>query len=231
MMQARLLPLRFCCVLLFVVAVSRYAGAASVSENLGEALLPAEADDSVDVPTESQPAPPAGLLDEGLLDELFGTDPQRSESPFGRPLRIVLRQMKVAQRRIAERDTSGQASTAQQLALAELDTMIAELAQAKQQCKAAGGGGSQGQQSSSGQNAAGQTPGGAGGTTSSSPTAVAESENVRNLIRDLWGHLPPREREQVLQPLREDFLPEYAERIEAYFRELAEPSESPVGAQ
>ncbi len=47
------------------------------------------------------------------------------------------------------------------------------------------------------------------------------------LIKDLWGNLPERQREQILQPLSETFLPEYAEEIEAYFRTLAEPAISP----
>jgi len=47
------------------------------------------------------------------------------------------------------------------------------------------------------------------------------------LIKDLWGNLPERQREQILQPLSETFLPKYAEEIEAYFRTLAEPAISP----
>jgi len=42
-------------------------------------------------------------------------------------------------------------------------------------------------------------------------------------MKDLWGKLPERQRQQMLQPLREDFLPKYASEIEAYFRALANP--------
>lgn len=56
--------------------------------------------------------------------------------------------------------------------------------------------------------------------TRNSPTEKTASQ----LINDLWGNLPPRQREQILQPLGETFLPKYAEEIQAYFRELAQPA-------
>ena len=43
------------------------------------------------------------------------------------------------------------------------------------------------------------------------------------MVKDLWGKLPERQREQILQPLSEEFLPKYASEIEAYFRALADP--------
>ncbi len=46
------------------------------------------------------------------------------------------------------------------------------------------------------------------------------------LVKDLWGNLPERQREQILQPLGEKFLPKYAEEIKAYFRALAEPDKT-----
>ncbi|NOY30368.1 MAG: hypothetical protein GXP28_09390 [Planctomycetes bacterium] len=62
----------------------------------------------------------------------------------------------------------------------------------------------------------------------SSPTRQNQNrsteETTTQLINDLWGNLPQRQREQILQPLSETFLPKYAEAIEAYFRELAEPT-------
>ena len=47
------------------------------------------------------------------------------------------------------------------------------------------------------------------------------------LVKDLWGHLPERQRQQILQPLSEDFLPKYATEIEEYFRALADPDRRP----
>jgi hypothetical protein len=44
-------------------------------------------------------------------------------------------------------------------------------------------------------------------------------------MKDIWGQLPERQQEELLQPLSEEFLPEYAADIEEYFRTLANPSE------
>ena len=40
-----------------------------------------------------------------------------------------------------------------------------------------------------------------------------------------WGHLPPREREEIIQGIAEDALESYRELIERYYRALAETEE------
>lgn len=69
------------------------------------------------------------------------------------------------------------------------------------------------------------------GTSDGSDDLAASLEATGDLVRDLWGHLPERQRQQILQPLSEDFLPKYSAEIEEYFRALADPerrtSESP----
>ena len=60
-------------------------------------------------------------------------------------------------------------------------------------------------------------------TASTHQMSQGVSEEVATqLIKDLWGNLPQRQREQILQPLSETFLPKYAEEIQAYFRKLAQ---------
>lgn len=54
---------------------------------------------------------------------------------------------------------------------------------------------------------------------------IDSREQVAALVDELWGHLPERQREQILQPLGADFLPEYSEDIKEYFRALASPAE------
>ena len=47
--------------------------------------------------------------------------------------------------------------------------------------------------------------------------AMASSQDVAamsRLVKDLWGQLPRRDRDQMLQPLNEQFVPEYADEIE-----------------
>jgi hypothetical protein len=45
---------------------------------------------------------------------------------------------------------------------------------------------------------------------------------MQELLKDLWGHLPERVREQLLQAPTDEFLPKYQLEIEKYFRRLAE---------
>jgi hypothetical protein len=49
-----------------------------------------------------------------------------------------------------------------------------------------------------------------------------DAETVKSLIKDTWGHLPERDREQVLQHSPEQFLPQYEVMIERYYKRLAE---------
>ena len=73
----------------------------------------------------------------------------------------------------------------------------------------------------------GQKPGAKPGESAATTASVATAEPVDHaaigrLVRDVWGTLPERQRDEMLQPLAEEFLPEYAADIEAYFEALAE---------
>lgn len=52
-----------------------------------------------------------------------------------------------------------------------------------------------------------------------------DMQNMNELMRQVWGHLPQREREQMLQSTVDVFLPKYSTMIEEYFRRLAEMPE------
>jgi hypothetical protein len=55
---------------------------------------------------------------------------------------------------------------------------------------------------------------------------AASRASISNLVKDVWGRLPDRQRQQVLQPLSEPFLPKYAADVEEYFRVLAEEADA-----
>jgi hypothetical protein len=59
---------------------------------------------------------------------------------------------------------------------------------------------------------------GPGGPTSQRP----DMARMRTLLQDLWGELPGRQRERMLQLPVEEFLPQYELLIEQYFKRLAE---------
>ena len=45
---------------------------------------------------------------------------------------------------------------------------------------------------------------------------------MRDLLKDIWGELPPRLRQQMMQSAVEKFLPKYELQIEEYFKTLSE---------
>ncbi len=51
-----------------------------------------------------------------------------------------------------------------------------------------------------------------------------DAADVHDLVGQVWGHLPQREREQMIQNAVDVFLPKYARLIEEYFRKLAAES-------
>jgi hypothetical protein len=52
--------------------------------------------------------------------------------------------------------------------------------------------------------------------------ARPDPELVKGMMKDTWGHLPQRAREEMLQNSPERFLPQYELLIERYYKRLAE---------
>jgi hypothetical protein len=139
-------------------------------------------------------------------------------------LKLVKDRMRTAESVLAARDASGRASSAQQEAVSELDAMIAKL---QKQCENCGGqcnkppGPPQNKSPKPG-GKKGAKPGETSAVAATKPAPPVDKAAVGNLVKNLWGRLPERQREELLQPLSEEFLPEYAADIEEYFRVLAE---------
>ena len=167
-------------------------------------------------------------LDEMLLQNL-GEDVGLEEQVKNKQLTKIVYHMKEA-RTLLKRLDSSRASLAQEEALSGLDAMIAELAQKKSQCS----GGAckkpskpKPDQKPGNQKKRGSNP--AASATATKTELIDKSTSlvaVGDLVRDLWGHLPERQREQILQPLGSEYLPKYAAEIEAYFRDLAQPNQA-----
>lgn len=158
---------------------------------------------------------------------------EQGAGPLEFRLQRVGEVMQAAQRALASEDFSGRASSAQQAAIEELDVMLTRLQRQCQEC--AGGDQTQriAQKSSPkpGQKP-GTKPGEAAAATASLPTAQpVDRQAVARLIRDVWGKLPQRQRDEILQPLAEEFLPEYAAEIEAYFEALAADRENATATE
>jgi len=156
--------------------------------------------------------------------------PQAAEDDW---LSKVVAHMQTAQTLLERSDESPSASAAQAEALTGLDAMIAELMQRQSQCSGGQcdkpGAPKPGKKphsskktssSKTGKNPAQSAP----ATANSGADLSTELAVAGELVKDLWGQLPERQREQILQPLSEEFLPKYASEIEAYFRALADSS-------
>jgi hypothetical protein len=50
------------------------------------------------------------------------------------------------------------------------------------------------------------------------------------MLKDIWGELPPRLRQQMMQSSIEKFIPKYELLIEEYFKALAEKQRDGGGA-
>jgi hypothetical protein len=48
---------------------------------------------------------------------------------------------------------------------------------------------------------------------------------MQELLKDVWGHLPDRLKEQMLQSPVDEFLPKYEFEIEEYFKALVKQQE------
>jgi hypothetical protein len=60
---------------------------------------------------------------------------------------------------------------------------------------------------------------------SNAAAARPDPELFRGMLKNTWGHLPARDREQVLQNTPDKFVPQYELLIEKYYRRLAEEQE------
>lgn len=156
------------------------------------------------------------------------------------PLGAIGQRMQTARKLISERDLSGQVTTVQKEIVSELDKLIEE---AEKQCKNCSSGNCNKPGQKPGQQASQRSqpkPGGASkpstAKTSSAATAAktsspkarqnssskADPVTDAQLMREVWGNLPQRMREQMLQSAPDDFLPKYRTEIERYYQKLAE---------
>jgi len=142
-----------------------------------------------------------------------------------------------AKQAAADAPTFQQAGEAQQQVVAQLDKLIAELSKQCKNCQC----NSPGQSPKPSQRSQ-KKPGKSSSAASSGKTAARDSTDrldstsakpvdkgdLEATVKDLWGHLPERSREQMMQSFSEEFLPKYELEIEQYYRRLSEEQvESP----
>lgn len=180
---------------------------------------------------EPEPTEPRDELDEELLRGL-GSDINLpgDENPLSR----IARQMREVEGRIGQKRSDEPTQRMQEQIIDEIDELIAQAR--RQASQSQGGSGQMGSRRSKpepGQQAQGGT-GGSGEGQSTGPSRDsserlrddelrrADMAEMNELLKNLWGHLPDREREQVINSTIERFVPKYELLIEEYFKRLVE---------
>jgi hypothetical protein len=191
-----------------------------------------------DLPSLKPQPKPSGKSGDGKTNKpesaiIDGEDlgqPGEDQDPFNR----IARRMKQVESRIAHDQAGTDTQQKQQQIMADLSALIEKL---NQQCQCQGGEckpGDKPQDSERSKPGKGSKP---GGSKSASNPARESSDRLRNEpatnpntnaeairqnMKDAWGNLPLRLREQMMQASVDEFLPKYELMIEQYFKRLAE---------
>ncbi len=167
-------------------------------------------------------------LDRKLLDQL-GVGEDLGQESGQAPLLALSKKMRNVERWISQSDTSTKTQDLQGEIINDLATMI-EIA--KKQCGSCSSNSNSqcdkpgtpkpGATQSGGQSAAKSAPRESSDDLNPAPEAVTQQEDNDALLKEAWGHLPARIREQIRSGAGIQFLPEYERLIEQYYRRLAE---------
>ncbi len=150
-----------------------------------------------------------------------GTEPQN-------PLAKIAERMRSVENKIAAHDTSAATQENQSLIVSDLESLLEAAKKAQQRGKPQGGKGSP----------SGQTGTGTGDAVAGPPRdstnriergtkEQAETADVKDLRRRIWGHLPEKLRDEMQESMSEQFLPKYERLIEEYYKRLAEERPAP----
>lgn len=184
----------------------------------------------------AQPPAMSRSLDQQLLEGLAppkptppaAENPSASQSASHPSLAGVVAKMRTVSAAIANRDTSQATQTLQRQIVGDLAALLKQPSQSQ---PPAGNQPSASEQSKQAAPGTGNpTPAQPGQSTtpgSAAESPAGEPVPVRQLLTRVWGHLPPKLREQLQASLSEQFLPQYESLIEDYYRRLAEDEAAP----
>lgn len=177
-----------------------------------------------------KPADKPADPDADVLDQLGrGTDVgEESTDPF----MMIGRQMRMAERLIGSRDASSTTQRIQRQIVEDIERLIEQMnQQAAEQQNASSQlqAGRPDEQPEPGSKAGSGEHPGTSKPSQESETQVRQREasdarlaSMMETLQQVWGHLPPRVREQMQSGMAEEFLPQYERLIEHYYQRLAE---------
>jgi hypothetical protein len=223
---------------------------ATGSESLGGKLLddlnPSQfappAPSPVPAPQPSEPAPTRQSFQKRIVPDL--SDDVGGED-IGQPsgsavLARIEEKMGTAKSLLHQSKAPDKAGEVQQQVMADLDSLIAQLSkqcqggasQSNSECNSP----SQRTQASGAKPAA--KPGHGSAPARDSQTRIGRNDpgavdlgDREQLLKDVWGHLPPHAREQMLQSHSDEFLPQYELEIEQYYKRLSEENDNSSAIQ
>ncbi len=133
--------------------------------------------------------------------------------------------LQYANRKITNRAIDDLVLDRQDEAIELLDALIKEAEEKEKQC----GGGQGGGGNKRGGNSGGNRPSG-GAQRSSLPQGAGGANELRRSRAkpgEMWGKMPPKQREQILQTLQKQFPSQYRDLLEQYYKQLAKDAPTP----
>ncbi|MEK6237779.1 MAG: hypothetical protein N2C14_23970 [Planctomycetales bacterium] len=186
----------------------------------------------------SEPQPAKDELDRSLLEELkTDAEPDGDSHPFSQ----IARQMQRVESLISEGDAGDETQGVQREILGQLTELLKQAQKQCAQCQKPGqpqdsqqsrrssvpkpgqpkGGQPKPQQDSQQDNQPKQGEEATDRVEQADPEAAELDHEVTDLVRAVWGHLPEREREVLVQLFNEKYLPQYQQLIKQYYSRLA----------
>jgi hypothetical protein len=215
-----------------------------LDEELARALTSPPSQPEPKLKPPSRPINPAGedspdwLPEPDLLRRMMEQEAAQAagEDIGSSPLASVIQGMRRAEGLLADDSIEQPAVPVQRQVVAELEELIAKM---EKQCKSCSKSKKPSDSNKQASKRSQPKPGQCdkpGSKSNSKPSKAARSSNTsfssanspgestppEELMKEAWGHLPERMREQMMQASSDEFLPEYREQLEAYFRRLAE---------
>lgn len=165
---------------------------------------------------------------EQLKRELDAT----AEKEDDNPLSNIARTMFQVRQRMTQTDAGPATRNLQKQIVSDLDRLIEQARQSSGQCSPSAS--NSRQSSTQDPKSSPSRPGVSAAKKSGAKPAMGSSprppggqprksdmQEIRTMINDLWGELPPNVREQMLQNPVEEFVPKYQQLIEDYYRDLS----------
>jgi hypothetical protein len=178
-------------------------------------------------------APTENKKDESLDSKLRRELGAAAVSEDANPILGIVEKMQQAQGLLGQSETGEKTQKLQAGILANLDELL-KTARSRSQSGSCSQQQSQNTSSRRTPSQASSKPGGQGKPTGkpakngatqagkSPPAPRLDMNQMKEVLKSVWGELPQHEREQMLELPIEEFLPKYEVLIEAYFKRLAE---------